>query len=241
MKKIFLIGVFALVSGCASVTNTPSFKHGITIINQSSPKPTIVLAHGCNGMSQDYYKNGKEIASWGYNVVLVDSFTKRNYSNICTNGRVVMPAERAKDANEAVEWILKQPWHQGKIGFIGYSHGGSTALNIVGNKDIKNISAVVAFYPNCKSIFVGQDYRYGHLPLQIHSGDNDAWTPVAYCHKLISGPTDSEYNLFVYPGATHGFDLSFHGTLYGHFMTPDYQARKVSMIRTKDFFDRHIK
>jgi dienelactone hydrolase len=245
MKRLAIsLACSILVSGCASVSGLDTaIENTVKIVQSTSkPKPTIILAHGCDGMTarQHYYFSAKEIAEWGYNVVMVDSFTKRRVTNICTEGTVVMPAERAVDIAEAAKWVIEQPWHKGKVGLIGYSHGGSTALNIVGDKHIKHISAVVAYYPPCWKFFVGQDYRYGFIPLQIHGGDQDFWTPPSVCNKLISGPTDQPYDLFIYKGATHSFNFNYSGTIYGQYMTYNNEVDKLAAGRTREFFNKHI-
>ena len=247
MKRLAIsLACSLLVSGCAAVNGLDTAIENTVKIVQSTAKskPTIILAHGCDGMiaRQHYYFSAKEIAEWGYNVVMVDSFTKRRTSNVCTELTSVTPAQRASDIAEAAKWVVNQPWHTGKIGLIGYSHGGSTVLNVVGDKNIKGISAVVAYYPGCRKFFVGQDYRYGFIPLQIHVGDADSWTPPHLCNKVISGPTDSPYELFVYPGATHSFDLNYSGrTMYGHYMAYDADADKLAAHRSREFFNKHLK
>jgi len=247
MKRLAIsLACSLLVTGCAAVSGLDTaIENTVKIVQStSSPKPTIILAHGCDGMTarQHYYFSAKEISQWGYNVVMVDSFTKRRTSNVCTDLTSVTPSERAGDIAKTAQWVRTQPWHTGKIGLIGYSHGGSTVLNVVGDKNNKDISAVVAYYPGCRNFFVGQDYRYGFVPLQIHVGDADTWTPPHLCNKLISGPTDPSYELFVYKGATHSFDLNYGGrTMYGHYMTYDAGADKLAANRSREFFNKHLK
>ena len=245
MKRLAIsLACAILVSGCAAVSgiSTPIENTVKIIQNTQRPKPTIILTHGCDGLVAHNYVKGNELAKWGYNIVMVDSFTKRRAWDVCSNPWSVTPIERAKDVAETVKWIQTQSWHQGKIGLIGFSHGGSTALNVVGDKHIKQISAVVAFYPGCGKHFVGQDFRYGFVPLQIHSGSDDAWTPADACKKLIHGPTDQSYELFIYAGATHGFDINYQSRIFsGYFLAYDHTATKLSIDRTKDFFNKHIR
>lgn len=246
MKRLAIsLACSLLVSGCAAVSglDTP-IEDTVKIIQKSSkPKPTIILAHGCDGMMArpyNYFK-AKEISEWGYNVVMVDSFTKRRAWNLCSDPFEVTITARAGDIAEATKWIQSQPWHQGKIGLIGYSHGGSTALNVVGDRYFKGISAAVAYYPFCGKTFVGQDFRYGFIPLQIHSGDADGWTPVSKCNKVIHMPIDQPYDLFVYAGATHSFDNRDQSRVFqGHFLAYDHNATTLATKRTKEFFNKYV-
>lgn len=38
------------------------------------PAPTVIVMHGCGGISQDHHFWGKSIQSWGFNSVVLDFF-----------------------------------------------------------------------------------------------------------------------------------------------------------------------
>lgn len=246
MKRLAIsLACAILVSGCTAVSGvaTPIEDTVKVIQNKSNPKPTIILAHGCDGMMTrpfNYFK-AKEIADWGYNVVMVDSLTKRRAWNLCSDPFEVTVTARAGDIAEATKWVEAQPWHSGKIGLIGYSHGGATALNVVGDRHFKGISAAVAYYPYCAKGYVGQDFRYGFIPLQIHSGDADGWNPVGKCHKVIHTSVDQPYDLFVYPGAPHSFDNRDQPRIFqGHYLAYDHKATTLATSRTREFFNKYV-
>ncbi|WP_292008530.1 CocE/NonD family hydrolase [Chryseobacterium sp.] len=66
------------------------------------------------------------------NVVLGKSFAKNGYAVVILNTRgkylsnnILDPFEHeAEDINEAINWIIKQPWSDGKVGMIGHSYSG---------------------------------------------------------------------------------------------------------------------
>lgn len=240
MKLIFIVGTIVIL-GCAATPKT--FKETIEIIRDNpSPKSTIMLLHGCNGQQgYEWHSQARMIASWGYNVVMVDSFTKRGYRNICSNTDVVHPRERAQDVIETTKYILNQPWHKGKIGVIGYSHGGSVALNISTNPETSNISGVVAFYPSCASYVVGQNYWYAKVPLQIHIGDKDDWTPARSCMSESWATPKKSYELFVYKNTYHSFDRAGEPRTYlGHHLESNVESSNLANGRTREFFAKFL-
>ena len=243
--KILIIFLCISVWGGGAViadSNLP-IQHTVKIVQKNAaPKPTIIFAHGCGGAHRPHaHLKSQLIASWGYNVVVVDSFTKRRAWDVCSDTLSVTPTQRNIDLQDAAEWIQQQSWHKGKIGIIGYSHGGSTVLNTVGYRNSKHISAAVAFYPGC-GFYVGQDFRYGYMPLQIHSGTGDQWTPVSRCQKQIHGPDDQPFELFTYEGAMHSFDMPGPSFIFqGHLLAYDAKAAELAERRTRDFFEKHIK
>lgn len=244
--KLIIISICAaLLSGCAGIanSNTP-IEQTVKIVQQNTvPKPTIIFAHGCGGAHRPHvHFKSRLIASWGYNVVVVDSFSKRWAGDVCSDTLSVTAAQRNADLQDAAEWIQQQPWHKGKIGIIGYSHGGSAVLHAVGYRNSKNISAAVAFYPGCSSYVVMQDYRYGYMPVQIHSGTGDQWTPANRCRKEIHGADDLPFELFTYNGAMHSFDMPGPSTVFqGHLLAYDPAATALAESRTREFFEKHIK
>jgi predicted alpha/beta-fold hydrolase len=163
MTLLKLVGISVLVA-LLSACQTPSItytgkaigdnreiKLPIEVITQDKPAPTIIVAHPSDGVNlgpgyNRYVKFwGSVLKSWGYNVVVPDSFTPRGYKNreVMYNARLVNYYQRAEDLEQVAAWIKQQPWHSGKIGAIGFSHGGG-AVNRVSNTT-SLISAGVAF------------------------------------------------------------------------------------------------
>lgn len=248
MKKIFLLLLLWTVNAHAflldevkvqdPVTNT---QVNITVekITKRTPSPTIILAHTCAGIIRKMDIDGwaYTLSSWGYNVVIPDSFGPRGYNKgICTNTRVVTEVQRAEDINRVVDWVEKQKWHSGKIGLIGFSHGGKTVLEVVNRTDTK-IAAAVAYYPWC-----APKDRNPKVPTQIHIGDNDSWTPSDRCERI-----KQNYDLYVYAGAYHSFDREAPTRVREgnngsqHKLVYDPTATSVSEGRTREFFKQNLK
>jgi dienelactone hydrolase len=208
-------------------------------VTKTEPGPTIILAHTCAGIihKMDVQGWAYTMSSWGYNVVVPDSFVPRGYrSGICTNTKVVSEVQRAEDINRVAEWVTKQPWHRGKIGLIGFSHGGKTVMEVVNRTDTK-ISAAVAYYPWCTPRDTSPK-----VPTQIHIGDLDDWTPSNRCERV-----KENYELYVYKGAYHSFDREAPSRVREgnngsqHKLVYDPVATSVSEGRTREFFKQNLK
>jgi dienelactone hydrolase len=237
--SIIIISLLALV-GCATTGMPASDGRPASakeISKHTEARPTIIIAHGCDGVSQPYRDWARELHSWGYNTVLADSFQFRGYGILCdgANNHKVMPIERKNDLVEIAKFVKQQPWHKGKIGAIGFSHGGSTMLAVAASNQT-DIDAVVAYYPSCHRWFVfsnlTQHLFEPSIAVQVHLAEKDDWTPIVDCNYLTGA---EEY---IYKGATHAFDMDYPARTYlGHFLKYDRQADLLSRKRTKEFFE----
>jgi dienelactone hydrolase len=179
----------------------------------SETGPTIILAHGCNGITQNQSIQdwASLIRKWGYNTVTFDSFSPRGHGyagGICHSSNLmskdITHIVRAADVDAIASWIIKQPWHRGKIGLIGWSHGGTTAIETA-YQGLPRISACVAYYPQCT--WYMNKKNPPKIPLQVHIGDKDTVTTAASCMKVADNVgNDFRKGLFVYADAYHSFD-----------------------------------
>jgi dienelactone hydrolase len=256
MRRIFAIIFAALGAGCAAETltfpsaeapGTPTtmLRGKLVRPNGVGPHPAVVLLHGCSGWGRHYDAWSQRLADWGYVALAVDSLGPRNYQSICTQGSAVPPSVRARDAEGAAAYLRSQPFVQGdRIGVIGHSHGGWTALRIAQGEVGKPFRAVVAYYPYCD---VGSQ-RQVAIPTLVLIGELDDWTPAARCRALEPALPRRELASFIYyPNAFHSFDADFplrftqgsDGRM--HRAEPDREAMADSFARTRAFFDRHLK
>lgn len=238
MKKyLCLLPIVFLLFGCASVeknSNGPKYRvTGYYIVDEKVPKPTILIAHGCDGVS-----NNKSYLNWalklnklGYNTVIVDSFSRRGYSNVCSDPYRILAEERGDDLLQVADEIKKQSWHTGKIGAIGFSHGGGTVVNLAFRPEKKSIDYVISYYPACYWRFVGRDMSKVYLPIQMHLASEDTWTTPNWC-----GDPSKYTESYLYIGATHAFDMSYPPRNYnGHWLKYDKEADSLSYKRVEQF------
>lgn len=181
------------------------------------PFPALVALHGCGGL---YRRGGTEVNArdrdWalllrdqGYVVLLVDSFGPRGHNAVCKLAErpVRQEVERKADAVGALAYLRARPdVRPDRVGLIGWSHGGGTALATQGNPPPADYRAAVSFYPGCQRSVKRTDWAL-EAPLLLLVGEADDWTPAGPCRVLAARPgLNGLLELVTYPGATHDFD-----------------------------------
>ena len=183
----------------------------------AGPFPAVVVMHGCDGVNENTRRGAQRLVGWGYAALIVDSFRSRGLSNVCNRGSTLPASVRAGDAIQAKSYLSGLPnIAKGRIGLIGFSHGGWSALAAA-----DSFRAVVAYYPWCS----------GSVPSNtlVLIGSADDWTPSQRCHGTAA-------NLKVYSGATHAFDAQRPSRTYlGHQMAYDAGAAGDAEDRTRRF------
>lgn len=179
------------------------------------PFPAVVLAHGCGGVRNAERGWVEPLNRAGHATFLLDSFTSRGISEVCTQPRRIVPVQRIPDASGALRILAMHPRiDAGRVALMGFSHGGSLTLNAATRwarqtyapEGAPAFRAFVAFYPGCAS-------RHPELlslsaPVRIHGGAVDDWTPAAACRELVAEEraAGQDAEIIVYPDAHHSFD-----------------------------------
>lgn len=176
----------------------------------TGPFPVVIGLHGCAGLySRSGEINAREsdwsqrLTSAGFAVLLVDSFEPRGIKTLCNEReRSLTPADRARDAFAAVDWLDKQSFAiKQRIALIGWSNGGSTALRVAGAPEAKRLRHVIAFYPGCR-VILKRGWQ-AQTDTAILQGLADDWTPAAPCEELARR---GGARFVGFPGAHHDFD-----------------------------------
>jgi dienelactone hydrolase len=206
------------------------------------PFPAVVIAHDCSGLgpksSGSPRRWARELVSHGYVVLLPDSFTPRGFPDgVCMSnirGREAVDyMQRAADALGALAALRRLPYVDGsRVGIMGGSHGGSTALMTLSaptggtltEAKANGFAAGVALYPRCDAAYgewsiMRQGGRAGPMsahfgtykplaPLLILAGALDDWTPAEPCRQMVEKSKAAGYpiDVVVYPNAHHAFD-----------------------------------
>jgi dienelactone hydrolase len=222
------------------------------------PYNTVMLIPGCNGLDRRGWEQMQTWATWllqlKYAVLIIDSFTPRNVTNTCSNGEVIQGELHAADFYTAAAYLSHLHQLQGgKIGGMGFSHGGWGVLEAASNRrpgivelrarltaEHIGIAALVAVYPAC--------FRHIQasfpVPLLILIGENDDWTPVRACQRLAAYPRQdgSELRLTVYPNAYHAFDIDRPPRRYlDHELEYNEAATADARHKIQDFFARWLR
>ncbi|HVH79574.1 MAG TPA: dienelactone hydrolase family protein, partial [Stellaceae bacterium] len=189
----------------------------------------VIVLHGCGGVVPHDRDWARRLAQWGYAALLIDSFRPRGYSEVCNSGQLVPPETQARDAFDGAAYLRSRTdLHIGRVGVIGFSHGGWAVLKAVlagvaRQPSEPAFAAAVALYPGC-------DPPQGALETDtlIFIGEADDWTPVARCRRWVdlAQPNGHALRIKTYPGALHAFDgLIPPQHLYGHYIGQDPAAR----------------
>ena len=217
------------------------------------PFPAVILLHGCEGLHPDgswdddypFAAGGydpRPFVSWGYVTLIIDSFGPRGIEEACQgrNGFVAPPATRARDAHAGKAFLASLPFVDGtRVGVVGYSHGGNTVLKAITNEALHEqmrqdpFAAAVAYYPGCPF-----QLRSVDAPLLILIGDADVWTRSPYCEAMeLVGEVTHDYELVIYPGATHAFDWAQSDGVWGHY---DAEAAEDALSRIRTLFAEYL-
>lgn len=254
----------------------------VAIPQGQGPYPAIVVLHGCGGLLSD--GNSENLATHFYDwvefgrrnkVVMIfpDSFTPRNITEFCgvapPNDAICSPAyERPKDVADVLLWMSKQNYiDKSRLGLMGFSHGGSTAISSIVDTDFVTLDersvsnngvtyqvdgpvempakitfkAAVAFYPGAGFYGYYKEDYLPRLPLLIHAASLDP--------LYTSGSTDELVQTAEQNGATEssknnvklyvyeGASHSFDGSNTG----ANGVASQLAKERTIEWFRKYLK
>ena len=217
--------------------------------NTRGSLPVVIVLHTCGGISSTLETDwAARLNNWGYAAFVLDSFTARGVKNVCApeDKDKATPLDRAGDAINAAHVLAQIPGIDGKrIGAVGMSHGGATAVTIsrrMFEEPAPNpIRAVVAIYGSC----VGPQF-HGTVPLLALAGEADDWGfPAKTCAEFQKAlRPDQPMELHTYPGVYHSFDNQWNmsGRIYqGHKLLYDQPAAEDAFARTHAFFDKYLR
>lgn len=199
------------------------------------PFPAMLVLHGCGGVGDGERQWAMRLVGWGYAAVIVDSFGPRNLGSTCR--RNVVPARlRARDAINAAAYLRMLPGIEpDRIGVIGFSHGGTTALYTALETErpfeggTPSFVAAVAYYPWCGIAATQSGLAIDAL---ILIGGKDRPASIDVCSKLAArlAGTPHAPTMKIYPGVGHEFDTVAGST-----------AAADSFAVTRDFLAAHLK
>lgn len=146
--SVLIVALGLGLSACQSpgvITSIATDESGETIATWlvksegNGPFPAVVLMHGCGGTERDtphqtvwrgLNRHAALLNENGYVILIVDSFGPRNINDGCQTGGKYYPVQVA-DAHIAFDHLASQPYvDDERIGFVGLSLGGGTALRL---------------------------------------------------------------------------------------------------------------
>lgn len=183
--------------------------------------PAAVLAPACGGLMapkgsfiRPWYRQMALRLKWmGITTVLVDGFTPRGRSEICSQDprdRTIDIETRMKDLLAGLRYLRGRPDVDGDTIFLVTwgAAGGFRAMTrgiIESTKVHGAFKAAIMFYPRCAA---QRDRLDAYAPIQVFVGERDDWNPAAQCLTLAKSTRagSATIDVKVYPGAYHGFD-----------------------------------
>jgi dienelactone hydrolase len=212
------------------------------------PFAAIIVLHGCGGQGPGQQVWAERLNGWDYAALIINSFAPRGvFGGVCAPDRqhLVTNQDRAGDVLSAAVWLRTQSGIDGgRIGVIGFSHGGSTAAWVTERSYEQQfpglLKASVDYYGPCRF-----PYAHGTVPLLALAGEDDTWGFSARnCRDFGSKlRPDQVFEIHTYPGAVHDFDnarMPYRGSNLGHPTGYDHDAAEDSFIRVKAFLDRYV-
>jgi dienelactone hydrolase len=176
----------------------------------AGPHPTVILLHGCSGVTRSVTAWAAWLVSEGYGALVLDSFSGRGLSTVCGHPQTLTGDVRASDVFAAVARLKAVTGVDGtRIAAMGFSHGGWTAVWAWRTQDRHpeaSIRTLIAFYPACGPTLPAGDAP----PLLMLLGGRDDWTPPEPCLKMADAARKAgrAVSVVVYPEARHAFDAA---------------------------------
>jgi len=215
----------------------------------AGPFSAVVYMSGCGGIDSPPPRAQQKatidhMLAKGVAILIVDSFTPRNEpKGVCANldgEKDIQYATRgSNDALAAVAVLKAMPEIDAKHIFLaGFSLGGYSSLLATDSKNPTShngaVAGVIAYYPFC---YDGVDPS---VPVLVLIGEKDDWTPAAKC-QAVTGK--SNFEVVVYPGATHAFNAPSEKPreFLGHHFVYDEKTTQDAQQRVDTFMAAHMK
>lgn len=153
----------------------------VFIFKPNSPKPSPVLLyiHGGAGLTPGERKVPELFQTMGFATVAFDAFKLNKISGLSPqelSTKLSLPAKQqmlTPVAQQAFDWILKQPWADaGRVVIYGHSNGARVALAMADKVDAKNVPLIFAEGPaHCCVALPGTL----NVPVKLILGDKDTY------------------------------------------------------------------
>ncbi len=219
-----------------SLVASDSFKLGAYRADPSGPaKGGVVVIQEIFGVNHHIRAVCDQLAAAGYAAVAPAVFDRQQpnfecgYSpdEIATARKFVANPDWAammRDVQAAIDELKKE----GPVGIIGFCLGGTIAF--LAASKLSGLSAAVGYYGGQIAKNVDSAPK---IPTQLHFGETDASIPMSDV-ELIKQKRGGDTEIYVYPGAGHGFNCDERGSY-------NEAAAKLAWTRTLDFLGQHIK
>ena len=260
--------VAGLLTGCAApaplpdneLTHRLQDRNLVLVPEGEGPFPAVLLLHTCYGNLGHVDDWAARLRRRGYVAVVVNSMQVRDLDGhfdrmaVC-GGRVLRAPERGRDIRITIEQLGERgDIDLDRIGLVGFSHGGWTALDFVGQPPVDGvrtpsaggadrIRSVVTVYPYCgeEAIDGLAAWPQGIHLLMLLAG-NDTTVGTAKCQSLAAEQRARgvAVDVHVYRGDKHGYDID-PAMIYGYNERYDPGAAEDTRRRIVAFLEKTLK
>jgi dienelactone hydrolase len=185
----------------------------------AGPLPAMILKHGSGGMAGAGGANVRRWAAalnaWGMAALIVDSFAPRGLTETATDQGTLSSWADVADALAALKILGADPRiDRTRIGVIGWSRGGTVALETVLETVRKSViaddlkfAAHVALYGAAVTQF--RDRATDRSPMLFLHGEADDYVPIAPVREFAAWAQSmgNPVSVVGYPGTYHDFDV----------------------------------
>jgi dienelactone hydrolase len=184
--------------------------------------PAVIVLHSCSGMTPNLTEWAEAVNRMGFAAFLLDSFTARGVTEVCTGGTGRMPvtiSSRLADVYRALALLSAHPRiDPRRIAALGFSHGGWVTLwasqSAIERRFLRanaEFAAFAAFYPAACNVRLLNETAMTPGPVRIFQGTADDWTPVAACREWVARrqAAGRDVSLVAYDRAMHAFDVPY--------------------------------
>jgi dienelactone hydrolase len=187
--------------------------------DNSGRVPAVIVLHSCSGMTPNLAAWAEALNRMGFAALLLDSFTARGVTEICTGRTPVSISSRLIDAYRALALLAAHPRiDPRRIAVLGFSHGGWATL-WASQAQIERrflranveFAAHAAFYPAACNVRLLNETAMAPGPVRIFQGTADDWTPIAQCREWVARrrAAGRDVSLVAYERAMHAFDVPY--------------------------------
>jgi dienelactone hydrolase len=191
--------------------------------------PGVVITHGCGGAGGGATLWARELVTYGYATLDIDSFRGRGITEICSGQEKLNIASVLNDVFRGLDFLAEHPdVDRSRIALLGLSFGGRTALwaNQTRFRDLygseHEFVAHLSFYPASCYIRLADEEDVGDAPMRIFHGTADDWLPIEPCREYVERmqAAGRDVALFEYEGALHAFDDHTVGLIPALLLSP---------------------
>lgn len=187
----------------------------------SAKVPAMVIVHGIggayirDGSKRIYWEYAEELARNGIAALIVDTHGARGVGVASQLGSTAVSVHTfVADAFAAADMLRTHPSIDAlRIGIMGFSKGGATALLATDERYVNGLSRDqhgfrlhIALYPGCQTY--PEKLRSTGAPVFMLLGEKDNYTGISGCFEIESKlkQAGTPVNMTVFEGAYHGWD-----------------------------------